>query len=65
MKIVEKIVGIAVGLFVAASIVPAALVSLANATLTGVDPAVITIVTILLPILAVVSIALWFLRPGD
>jgi hypothetical protein len=61
-EIANKVIGVAVGLIVAASLVPMALVMLANATLTGVDPAVSTILTVLLPILAVVGIAMWFFR---
>lgn len=57
-----KIVGIAIGLFVASVIVPSALVSMANATLTGVDASVVTIFQVLLPILAVIAIAMMFLR---
>jgi heme/copper-type cytochrome/quinol oxidase subunit 2 len=64
--LVEKIVAIAIGLFVAAIIVPIALVAIANSesnmTTEGVNPAVITIVVILLPVLAVIAIAMWFLR---
>lgn len=58
----SRIVAIAIGLFVVATIIPVALTTLANATLTGVDPAVQTIITVLLPILAVVGVAMMFLR---
>ena len=57
-----KIVGIAIGLFVAAVIMPAALVAIANATLTGVDASVVTIFQILLPIIAVIGLIMLFLR---
>jgi len=60
-SVVGRIVGIAIGIFVVATIIPVALVELAGANLTGVDPAVTTILTILLPILSVVAIALMFL----
>jgi len=60
-SVVGRIVGIAIGIFVVATIIPVALTELAGANLTGVDPAVTTILTILLPILAVVAIALMFL----
>jgi len=60
-----KIVGIAIGLFVAAVIMPAALVAIANATLTGVDASVVTIFQILLPIIAVVGLIMLFLRRND
>lgn len=60
-----KIVGIAIGLFVAAVIMPAALVAIANATLTGVDSSVVTIFQILLPIIAVIGLIMLFLRSND
>lgn len=60
-----KIVGIAIGLFVAAVIMPAALVAIANATLTGVDASVVTIFQILLPIIAVIGLIMLFLRSTD
>jgi hypothetical protein len=60
-----KIVGIAIGLFVAAVLLPSALVTIANASLSGVDASVVTIFTILLPILAVIAIAMMFLRGGE
>ncbi len=63
--LVEKVVGISIGIFVAAIILPLALVTMANATWTGtrgsVDPTVKTVATILLPVLAVIGIALYFL----
>lgn len=61
-SMVGRIVGIAIGIFVVATIIPVALTELAGANLTGVDPAVTTILTILLPILSVVAIALMFLN---
>jgi hypothetical protein len=63
-ELVGKIVGIAIGLYVAALLVPMALVQIANASFAGVDPAVVTIMQVLLPTLATIGIALWFLR-GD
>ena len=60
-----KIVGIAIGLFVAAVIMPAALVAIANATLEGVDPSVITIFQILLPIIAIIGLVMLFLKSTD
>ena len=58
----SKIVGIVIGLFVVATIMPVALVTLGNATLTGVDPAVATVLKVLLPILAVIAVTMIFLR---
>lgn len=59
---IKSIVAIVVGLFVVATIVPTALTTLANSTLTGVDPAVTTVLKVLLPILAVIAIAIMFLN---
>lgn len=64
MGALHKIVGVAVGLLVAALLMPVALNSIANATLTNVDAAVITIFQVLLPVLAVIAIAIYFLK-GD
>lgn len=60
-----KIVGIAIGLFVAAIIMPAALTAIANATLTGVDSSVITIFQVLLPIIAIIGLVMIFLKSTD
>ena len=60
-----KIVGIAIGLFVAAVIMPAALVAIANATLTDVDPSVVTIFQVLLPIIAIIGLVMLFLKSTD
>lgn len=61
-NLVGKIVGIAIGLYVAALLIPMALEQMANASFFGVDPAVVTIVQVLLPTLAVIGMALYFLR---
>jgi type IV secretory pathway TrbL component len=60
-SIMEQAIDTGVGLFVIAIIVPAALVQLAGAVLTGVDPLVVTVLTILLPALAVLGLAMWFI----
>lgn len=60
-----KIVGIAIGLFVVAIIMPSALTTIAGANLTGVDPAIETVFVLLLPIIAVIGIVLMFLRNAD
>lgn len=70
MELVHKIVGIAIGLFVAAVMLPTALNSLANGTtaakMPNVDASVRTITAVLLPVLGVIGIALYFLRAqGD
>lgn len=61
MDIMNKIIGVALGLFIAAIIMPVALQTLANANVTDVDATVVTVLQVLLPILAVVGIALYFL----
>ena len=61
--LVAKIVGLAVGLLVTAMIMPTALVALSNDTaLEGVDPAVKTIFTVILPIVGVVAIVLYLIK---
>lgn len=62
MELVNKIVAVSIGIFVAAIMLPVALVTLANTSWYTVDPAVVTMVTILLPILGVVAIVMYFLR---
>jgi H+/gluconate symporter-like permease len=63
--ILGKIVAIAIGLFVTALLVPPALVTLAGANVTGVDPNVVLLLQVLLPILGTIAIALIFLRETD
>jgi len=57
----EKIIAIAVGLLLVAVLVPVALTTMADANVTGVDPVVVTVLTVLLPILAIIGIALYFI----
>ena len=57
---VARVIAIAVSLLVAAVMLPIALGTLANATWTNVDPAVKTVATVLLPILAVIGIAMLY-----
>ena len=61
MEILNKIIAVSVGLLVLALIFPIALNTLANATMTNVDSTVVTVVTILVPILAAIGLALYFL----
>jgi hypothetical protein len=58
----DKVIGVSMGLLVAAILLPMALTELAGASLTSVDPAVATVVTVLLPVLAVIGIAYAFYR---
>jgi drug/metabolite transporter (DMT)-like permease len=61
MEILNKIIAVSVGLLVLALLFPIALNTLANATMTNVDPTVVTVVTILVPVLAAIGVALYFL----
>ena len=63
-RLLNGIIGAGVGLLVAAIILPIALNTMANATMTNVDATVIVVVTVLMPILAAIGIALRFL-PED
>lgn len=60
-----KIIGVAIGLFVASALMPDALVAIAGANLSGVNTSVVTIFQVLLPILATIGIALLFIWRGD
>jgi hypothetical protein len=62
MDFVNKVVGISVGLLVAALLMPVALDAISNSTLTNVDPAVVTVFQVLLPVLAVIGIAIYMIR---
>jgi drug/metabolite transporter (DMT)-like permease len=61
MEILNKIIAVSVGLLVLALLFPIALNTLANATMTNVDPTVVTVVTVLVPVLAAIGVALYFL----
>jgi len=60
-NLMSKVIGIAVALLLVAVLVPVALTTLANANVTGVDDTVVTVLTILLPILAIIGIAMYFI----
>lgn len=60
--LLDKVVAISVGLLVAAILMPIALTTLADANTTGVNESVVIILTVLLPVLAVIGIAMYFLR---
>lgn len=62
MSILEKIVAVAVGLYVLAAMMPSALTTLAGANLTGVDPGLVTILQVVVPLLGTIAIALVFFR---
>ena len=57
----SRVVSIVMALFVAGILLPSALTSLANGNYTGVDSSVKTVTTILLPVLAVIAIAMIFI----
>jgi len=59
---VSKVITIIIALFVAGVLLPIALTELATGNYTGVNPAVKTIATILLPILAIIAIVYIFLK---
>lgn len=63
-RLLNAIIGAGVGLLVAAIVLPIALTTMADANMTGVDATVVTVVTILMPILCAIGIALRFL-PSD
>ena len=63
-RLLNGIIGASVSLLIAAIMLPIALTTMADANLTGVDATVVVVVTILMPILASVGIALRFL-PED
>ena len=63
-KLLNGVIGAGVGLLVAAIILPIALTTMADANMTGVDATVTIVVTILMPILCAVGVALRFL-PDD
>lgn len=62
MELLNKVVGVSVGLLVAALLIPMALNEIANSTLTNVDSSVVTIFKVLLPVIAVIGVAVYFLR---
>lgn len=70
--IMGKVIGIAIGLFVVAILLPLALVELAgtetDVNASGIESSVQTMLYILLPVLAAIAIAMYFLprmKGGD
>lgn len=60
-SILTKIIGVAMGLYLVAFMIPPALVQLSNDTaLTGVDATLITFVQLVLPLLGTIGIAKMF-----
>jgi hypothetical protein len=62
--LMQKIVAIAVGLLLVAILFPIALTTLADMNTTGVDPVVVTVLTVLLPVLGAIAVALYFIKGG-
>jgi hypothetical protein len=62
MGILEKIVAVAVGLYVLAAMMPSALTTLAGANLSGVDDGLVTILQVVVPLLGTIAIALVFFK---
>lgn len=57
-----KVISIVLALFVAGVLLPSALTALASGNYQGVDPAVKTVTTVLLPVLGVIAIVYIFLK---
>lgn len=60
-NLMYRIIGIAVGLLLVAVLIPVALQTLATANVTDVDPTVIVVLQVVLPILAILAIAIYFI----
>lgn len=60
MDVAEKVIGVSIALVVGGVMVPMGLNQIANSTLTNVDPAVQTMFLVILPVLAVIGIAVAF-----
>lgn len=62
-QLTDRIVGVIIAITVAGAMLPTAIVSLSNSTAySGADASVITIATVVLPMLAVVGIGLALLK---
>ena len=61
MGTIETVVYLVIALFVAAILLPPALTQIYSASTTGWNSATVTVFQVLLPILAVIAIALYFI----
>ena len=61
MGILNKVVELSIGLFIAGVMIPIGLQAIASANVTGVDATVATVFTLLLPILAIIGLVLYFI----
>ncbi len=61
MDVIEEVILVVIAFFVAAILLPPALTQLYTASTTGWNSAVVTVVEVLLPILAVIGTALYFM----
>ena len=62
MNLMERVIAIGMSLIMIGVLIPVGLQLIANANMTGVDEAVATVFTVLVPILAVVAIIMYFVR---
>lgn len=60
MGILNKVVELSIGLFIAGVMIPIGLQAIATANITGIDSTVATVFTLLLPILAIIGLVLYF-----
>lgn len=60
MGILNKVVELSIGLFIAGVMIPIGLQAIATANITGVNATVATVFTLLLPILAIIGLVLYF-----
>ena len=64
-NILNKIIEIGVGLLMVAVLIPVALTTMAgsktNMTAAGVDPVVLTVLLVLVPVLAIIGLAIYFI----
>ena len=61
MGILNKVVELSIGLFIAGVMIPIGLQAIATANITGVNATVATVFTLLLPILAIIGLVLYFI----
>lgn len=62
MELLDKIISISVGMVLAGAMVPLGLQSIAGANMTGVDAAVATVFTTVVPIVGVVALVIWMIK---
>lgn len=60
--LLSRIIGVAVGIMLIALLIPMGLVMLASANLTGVDATVAQVLTVALPVVAIISLLIYFVK---